>query len=199
MRRSSEDSNPENSSKKSKTTASSSMEEVPKNMENANFAPTPSSKLYAASETVLEIRSVLDWTREKLSSSYLNHLAPSDGTKFPIVFQLWKRCKSGKLFINQKIVSYTNTQFRRPRRWTLLAPTADVAVDLRFGVAPMSVKWETSDPAWLGVMSAVVRRWREMAAAGDGDDKKKLTYLVATAQSSTPHLSSFVFGRALEQ
>nr|GMD93953.1 hypothetical protein Iba_chr14fCG12460 [Ipomoea batatas] len=42
------------------------------------------------------------------------------------------------------------------------------------------------------------RRHTEMAAAGDGDDKKKLTYLVATAQSSTPHLSSFGFGRALE-
>lgn len=40
MRRSSEDSNPEIAQKKSKTTASSSMEEVPKNMENANFAPS---------------------------------------------------------------------------------------------------------------------------------------------------------------
>nr|GMD85021.1 hypothetical protein Iba_chr14aCG20310 [Ipomoea batatas] len=119
----------------------------------------PSSKLYAASETVLEIRSVLDWTRGKLSSSYLNHLVPSDSST---------KCR------------------RRSPVWC----GADVCEmgDLRLGSASCMPLFGDGER----------RQHTEMAAAGDGDDKKKLTYLVATAQSSTPHLSSFGFGRALE-
>nr|GMD93979.1 hypothetical protein Iba_chr14fCG12710 [Ipomoea batatas] len=121
--------------------------------------------------------------------------------RFPIVFQLWKRCKSGKLFINQKIVSYTNTvsaakkmdvacSYCRCRRRSPVRCGADVCEmgDLRLGSA-----------SCLPLFGDGERRHTEMAAAGDADDKKKLTYLVATAQSSTPHLSSFGFGRALEQ